>query len=248
MAQRETFAFLHRQLPRCLSLEATELGSPERLGHGPHHRFSHGPPAPCWLALGLRVQPGTSLGSKGPPFSSTVGFAGPRGAGWLWAGPHGAPRRAGPAGTAHRLSLPHRHRLPPPPPLAFEGPQRTQAAFRGAQAGVPSPSPQLPGRGAGHAGCGMQGRRQGSREGPLPGAGARVRGQQPRWPTRQGRATAGQVCVCGRPAPRPPRFLLAHLCLLSLCHSLSSACFLHNRMADTVAAAGRLVAENTERP
>lgn len=99
----------------------------------------------------------------------------------------------------------------------------------------------------------MPERWQGSREGPPSGSrgegpAQRSQGQSP-GPSGRRRASAGQVLASAGTEPcRPPSFLLAHLCLLSLRHSLSLACFLHNRMADAVAAAGRLVTENTEMP
>lgn len=94
---------------------------------GPITGSAHGPPARCWLALRLRVQPGTSLGSKAQSIAAKCRVL----------------QAPGMLAVTPQRCRHHRHRLPPPPP-AFEGPQSIRAAFRGAQAGVLSPSPQLP--------------------------------------------------------------------------------------------------------
>lgn len=114
--------------------------------------------------------------------------------------------------------------LPPPPP-GLRGPSEHPAAFRGAEAGAPCPSPQLPQRapcrGAGHAGCGAPGRWQGSGKAPFPeqGRGPGQRGSGTSGLAAGGRVTeaagAGQV-PSGGAEPAAPRFLLAHRCLLSL--------------------------------
>lgn len=156
------------------------------------------PSGPAWDLAGFQ-------GTSPPRFPAqwihhcetpNAGFRRPPGCGRLWAA---APSRPQSRSWAP-LSLPPS--LPPPPP-GLRGPSEHPAAFRGAEAGAPCPSPQLPQRapcrGAGHAGCGAPGCWQGSREGPLPGAGARA---SPPGAERRRRRAQGR-CRLGARSPPP---------------------------------------------
>lgn len=174
------------------------------------------PSGPAWDLAGFQ-------GTSPPRFPAqwihhcetpNAGFRRPPGCGRLWAAAPSLPQ-----GTP--LASPS---LPPPPP-GLRRPSEHPAAFRGAEAGAPCPSPQLPQRapcrGAGHAGCGAPGRWQGSGKAPFPeqGRGPGQRGSGTSGLAAGGRVTeaagAGQV-PSGGAEPAAPRFLLAHRCLLSL--------------------------------